>query len=91
MLPGRFDNSPLDKNSAHPFADLFELLPVGCYDVTVAPLDAKSNPSTDCATVIAQDVEVRASNTTEVFLSVSARARSRAVSTRRSRSTRRRC
>jgi hypothetical protein len=71
MLPGgipAFENSPLDKNSAHPFADHFEVLPAGCYNVNAAPLDKNGDSSADCAASWANGVEVLDGETTEVFL-----------------------
>src|SRR5262249_9748349 len=41
LLPGgvpAWENSPLDRNSEHPFADHFEVLPAGCYNVSATPL-----------------------------------------------------
>jgi hypothetical protein len=71
MLPGgipAFDNSPLDKNSAHPFADQFEVVPAGCYNVTALPLDAAANNSKDCAAAFSNGVQVDDGLTTEIFM-----------------------
>ena len=71
MLPGgieAFQNSPLDKNSAHPFADHFEVVPAGCYNITAIPLDKNGDNSTDCAAAFAKGVKVLDGDTTEVFL-----------------------
>lgn len=40
-LPGgvsTFENAPFDTDSEHVFADNFELLDAGCYDVTATPI-----------------------------------------------------
>jgi len=71
MLPGgipAFENSPLDKNSAHPFADHFEVVPAGCYNVNATPLTKGGDKSADCAAAWAKGVKVLDGETTEVFL-----------------------
>jgi len=71
MLPGgipAWENSPLDKASEHPFADHFEALPAGCYDVTATPLSANGTASTECAAGFANDVGVFDGLTTEIFM-----------------------
>lgn len=71
MLPGgipAFDNSALDQNAAHPFADHFEVVPAGCYNVNATPLTEEGAQSADCASARAQGVQVLDGNTTEVFL-----------------------
>jgi archaellum component FlaF (FlaF/FlaG flagellin family) len=71
MLPGgipAFENSPLDKTSAHPFADHFEVVPAGCYDINATPLTKDGDLSTDCATAWAKGTKVEDGETTEVFL-----------------------
>jgi hypothetical protein len=70
-LPGgiaAFDNSPLDKSSAHPFSDHFELLPAGCYDVRGTPLGKDGNASTECAPAWSNGARVNDGQTTEIFL-----------------------
>jgi hypothetical protein len=71
MLPGgisAFENSPLDKNSAHPFADHFVVLPAGCYNLDALPLTNDGKPSEDCAPAWAKGISVEDGETTEVFL-----------------------
>jgi hypothetical protein len=70
VIPGgspELQDKPLDKGSAHFFADAFEVVPAGCYDVSAAPL-AGSAASEDCAAASKQGVSVTAGQTTEVFL-----------------------
>jgi hypothetical protein len=69
-VPGgaaNLQNSPLDKGSAHVFADLFEVVEPGCYDVTTTPL-SDGEPSKDCATAFKKKVVVNPGQTTEIFL-----------------------
>jgi hypothetical protein len=71
LLPGgvpEWENSPLDKASDHPFADHFEVLPAGCYNVTATPLAADSSASEDCAAAFTNDVQVDDGYTTEIFM-----------------------
>jgi hypothetical protein len=71
LLPGgvpQWENSPLDKNSAHPFADDFEVVPAGCYDITAAPLAADASASQDCAAAFSNGVQVQDGLTTDVFM-----------------------
>jgi hypothetical protein len=71
MLPGgipAFENSPLDNNSAHPFADHFEVVPAGCYNLKALPLTKDGALSADCAAAWASGVTVVDGETTEVFL-----------------------
>jgi len=71
MLPGgisAFENSPLDKNSAHPFSDHFELVPAGCYNIDALPLTNNGDASSDCAPAWAKGIPVLDGETTEVFL-----------------------
>jgi len=71
LLPGgipAFENSPLDKSSAHPFADHFEVVPAGCYNITATPLTEDGDHSADCAAARAQGVQVKDGETTEVYL-----------------------
>lgn len=71
LLPGgipAWENSPLDKDSEHRFADHFEVLPAGCYNVTASPLTKGSTASEDCAQAFANDVQVDDGMTTEIFM-----------------------
>jgi len=66
-IPG-FDNAPLDGISQHQFADHFEVLPAGCYDVGATPLKSDASASADCGVAQRKDIQVADGNTTEVFL-----------------------
>jgi hypothetical protein len=71
LLPGgipAFENSPLDMSSEHKFADHFEVLPAGCYNVTATPLAGNGTASAECAASFANDVTVLDGRTTEVFM-----------------------
>jgi hypothetical protein len=71
MIPGgitAFENSPLDKSSAHPFSDHFEVVPAGCYDVRGTPLGTDGNASTECAPAWSNGTKVNNGLTTEIFL-----------------------
>ena len=71
MLPGgipAFENSPLDKNSAHPFSDHFEVVPAGCYNINAMPLNKNGDTSADCAAAWANGIQVLDGETTEVAL-----------------------
>jgi len=71
MLPGgieAFENSALDENSEHPFADDFEVLPAGCYNIDAMPLTKDGAESTDCAPAWARGIEVVDGATSEVAL-----------------------
>ncbi|MEZ4435959.1 MAG: hypothetical protein R3F65_26480 [bacterium] len=71
LLPGGhpgFEDQPFAADSTHLFADHFQALEPGCYDVTVQPLDADGDPSDDCAPASADGVEVVAEQVTEVLL-----------------------
>jgi hypothetical protein len=68
MLPPEFEGSPLDTGFSHPFADHFEAVPVGCYDIKATPLTAEGAASEDCAGAVAQDIEVEDGQTTEIFM-----------------------
>jgi len=71
MLPGdipAFDNSALDQSSAHPFAEHFEVMPAGCYNINATPLTEEGAQSADCASARAQGIQVIDGITTEVFL-----------------------
>jgi hypothetical protein len=67
-LPPEFEGSPLDRNSNHPFADHFEVVPAGCYDVKATPLNSQGTVSEECAGAMAQDIEVVDGETTEIFM-----------------------
>jgi hypothetical protein len=71
MLPGgvpALDEGPLARGSQHRFADHFELLPAGCYDVTATPLGVDAAASQDCAVARVNRVQVQDGLTSEVFL-----------------------
>lgn len=71
MLPGGhpgFEGQPFDADSEHLFADAFQALPAGCYDVSVQPLDADGAPSDNCAPAVEPAVEVLDGQVTEVLL-----------------------
>lgn len=71
LLPGGhpgFENQPFDADSEHLFADAFELLDAGCYDVTAQPTDADGLPSNDCTSASEAGVAVLDGQTTEVML-----------------------
>lgn len=77
-LPGgipKFENKPFFEDSKHQFADLFTLLKVGCYDVSVQPLKQLgihgkiAIDSKDCPNkVTKKDVKVEKGKTTEILL-----------------------
>jgi hypothetical protein len=67
-LPPEFEGSPLDDNSKHPFADHFEVVPAGCYDILATPLTSGGAVSEDCAMALANGIEVVDGETTEVFM-----------------------
>ena len=54
--------------AGHRFTDHFELLPAGCYDVTIRPLGADGSLSTSCVATTRKGVEVRDGKTTEILL-----------------------
>lgn len=71
LLPGGnpgFADQPFDPASGHLFADHFQALAPGCYDVSVQPIDADGDPSDDCAPATASGVEVAAEEVTEILL-----------------------
>ena len=71
MLPGgipAFENGPLDKSSAHPFSDHFEVVPAGCYNIDATPLTKDGEKSEDCAPAWAKGIWVLDGETTEVVL-----------------------
>lgn len=65
---GAFGGAPLDADADHGFADLYQVLPAGCYDITAQPLDPAGEPSADCAGAGLSGVEVVDGQTTEVML-----------------------
>ncbi|MFB6351583.1 MAG: hypothetical protein ABEN55_23845, partial [Bradymonadaceae bacterium] len=70
-LPGgisKFENAPLDADSEHFFADNFELLDAGCYDVTATPVTDTGQNSQQCQPAHAENVQVEDGQTTEIFL-----------------------
>lgn len=70
-IPGNIQNlqdNPLDKNSQHQAADLFQLVPAGCYNVNVTPLDKANQPSQVCAPAWKNSVVVESGKTTEISL-----------------------
>jgi hypothetical protein len=71
LLPGgleTFEDQPLDSDSEHLFADYFTVLPAGCYDVEVTPIDENGAASDDCASASAEAVQVEDGETTEILL-----------------------
>ena len=73
VIPGNLldlQNNPFDENSEHLFADLFQVVDPGCYNVHAQPVDAKGNNSEVCAAAWKNGVIVEESYTTEVFLIV---------------------
>jgi hypothetical protein len=71
LLPGgleTFEDQPLDSDSEHLFADYFTVLPAGCYDVQITPIDENGAASDDCASANAEGVEVQDGETTEILL-----------------------
>jgi len=71
MLPGgipAFENSPLDRNSKHPFSDHFEAMPAGCYNIDAIPLTKGEEQSADCAPAWAKGISVVDGEPAEVFL-----------------------
>lgn len=70
-LPGgipEFEDNPLDAESSHLFADNFELVPVGCYDVSSTPVQESGEPSEMCDGAMKSGVVVNEGEVTEVFL-----------------------
>ena len=70
-IPGNIanlQNAPLDENSKHLFADTFEVLPAGCYNVSTTPLRPNHSPSAVCSGAAKKSVPVIEGKTTEIFL-----------------------
>ena len=66
-IPGQ-ENAPFDAGSGHKFADHFQVLLAGCYDVTATPLAADTSESTDCAAARNNGVQVLDGITTEIMM-----------------------
>lgn len=60
--------SPMDAASAHLFADRYEVVPAGCYDVSATALNAAGDPVAECAAASQLGVEVFDGLTTEILL-----------------------
>jgi hypothetical protein len=58
----------LDANAAHLFADRFQTLAAGCYDVIAQPVTNAGTSSADCAAAFAKHVQVTDGQTAEVTL-----------------------
>ena len=70
-LPGDiplFEDKPYDAGSSHMFADRYFLLPAGCYDVLVTPLNQTGAASQDCFSAHEDAIEVVDGKTTEITL-----------------------
>lgn len=71
VIPGEipeFVDEPFDENSDHQFADHFEQLEAGCYDLEVQPVDDAGEPSADCMSERATEVFVVDGKTTEILM-----------------------
>ncbi|MDJ0763907.1 MAG: MopE-related protein [Myxococcota bacterium] len=71
LIPGNIydlQNTPLEEESGHLFADLFQSLTPGCYDIHVQPLNELGKASEVCAPAWKEDVMVLEAQTTEVLL-----------------------
>ena len=71
LLPGALgevENRLFDEGSEHLFADHFEVLSAGCYDVDVQPVTASGDPSQQCEPASAEEVFVVNGKTTEILL-----------------------
>jgi len=67
LVPGAID-AGLDAGDEYYFADSFHVVPAGCYDVGIVPLDAAGSPSADCEPATLEGVVVEDGETTEVVL-----------------------
>lgn len=70
-IPGtlpELENNPFDAGAAHPFADLFMVVPPGCYSVTTTPLTDYGELSADCAPAHKTGIETQEGETVEIFL-----------------------
>lgn len=63
-----FERGPFDEHSEHQFADHFETLSAGCYDVSVQPVTETGEPSSECGSASANEVFVVDGMTTEIML-----------------------
>ena len=63
-------NTPLDEASEHLFADYFQVVPPGCYDVTAVPVTEDGGPSEMCHAAHKDDVIAEEGETTEIFLMI---------------------
>lgn len=71
VLPGgipAFEEAPFASDSGHVFADHFEVLPAGCYNVRVVPLGGDGEPSAACQAAQALGIEILDGQTREVLL-----------------------
>lgn len=60
--------TPPEVVQGHRFADFFTPLESGCYDISVQPMDAHGEASSECAQAVATEVFVVGHKTTEVLL-----------------------
>jgi hypothetical protein len=70
-IPGgnpELQNAPLDDGSSHAAADLFVVVPAGCYDVTTTPRTENGEVSAECAAAVKRGIVVEEGQTTEVTL-----------------------
>ena len=68
LPPDLVDLEEMITGAGHRFTDHFELLPAGCYDVTIRPLGADGTMSSGCSATTQRGVEVRDGVTTEILL-----------------------
>jgi hypothetical protein len=66
-IPG-FEDSPLDSDSEHVFADMFLDVAPGCYNAITQPLAVGGASSVRCAAATASGIQVNAGATTELLL-----------------------
>jgi hypothetical protein len=67
-IPPLGDNPLFADASRHQFADHFEVVPAGCYDVTATPLAEDTTVSADCGQARRNGIRVEDGLTTEVVL-----------------------
>ncbi len=67
LVPGAVE-AGLDPDNDYFFADEFWVLPAGCYDVEVLPIDEDGDASEDCPPARAEGVVIQDGQTTEVVL-----------------------
>ena len=65
---GSLEDNPLDADSEHYFADAFETLDPGCYDVVSTPIQESGEVSEMCLPANESGVEVFEGETTEILL-----------------------